>query len=43
MFLEKIAETNPELLETATQLHQAGMILPDTYVIDMDMLLENAK
>lgn len=43
MFLEKIADTNPELLETATQLHQAGIVLPDTYIIDMDTLLDNAK
>lgn len=43
MFLKKMIERNNKLIETSFQLHQAGKILPDSYVIDMDVLLENAK
>lgn len=42
MFLEQTMKRNPKLLETAFLLHQKGKILPDSYVIDMDILLENA-
>ena len=43
MFLKKMIERNNKLIETSFQLHQAGKILPDSYVVDMDVLLENAK
>lgn len=43
MFLEKVMERNPQLIEAAIRLHQKGLIDPDTYVIDLPVLLENAK
>lgn len=43
MFLEKMVERNPELVETGLRLLGEGAILPDTYVIDVDRFLANAK
>lgn len=43
MFLEKTIRRNPALVQTCFDLHQKGLILPDTYVIDLDALLANAK
>lgn len=43
MFLEKTYEKNKKLIEFAVKAHQAGEILPDSYVIDLDSLLENAR
>ncbi|MDN5342650.1 YhfX family PLP-dependent enzyme [Oceanotoga sp. DSM 15011] len=43
MFLEKTMKRNPKLIQTAFELHQNGLIPPDTYIIDLDTLLKNAK
>ena len=43
MFLEKLIERNPKLLDCAFRLHQEGKILPDTYVLDLDSILNNAR
>src|SRR5699024_671914 len=43
MFLQATKERNPKLIDTAIQLHQNGTILPDTYILDVDMILENAR
>ena len=43
MFLEKTVERNKEVVQAAFNLHREGLILPDTYVIDLDTLIENAK
>ena len=43
MFLNKMIERNSKLIETSFRLHQMGEIFPDSYVIDMDTLLKNAK
>lgn len=43
MFLDKVMQMNKELIDAAIALHQSGDILPDTYIIDMDTLLDNAK
>jgi predicted amino acid racemase len=43
MFLEKTIRRNPALIKTSFDLHQSGQIMPDTYVIDLDMIIENAK
>ena len=43
MFLEKTIERNRELVQAAFNLHREGLILPDTYVIDLDTVIENAK
>ena len=42
MFLEKVIERNPGLLNCAFQFHQEGIILPDTYILDLDAITENA-
>jgi predicted amino acid racemase len=42
MFLSKTAERNPRLIDAAAKLHQLGILLPDTYVIDVPTLLDNA-
>lgn len=42
MFLKKTIEENPELIRAGFELHQSGRISPDSYVIDLDQLLENA-
>ena len=43
MFLEKTIKRNPKLVECAFDLHKRGMILPDTYILDLDAIIENAK
>ncbi len=43
MFLNKIKQENTTLLKNAFLLHQSGQILPDSFVIDIDTMLENAK
>ncbi|GEK92151.1 YhfX family PLP-dependent enzyme [Alkalibacterium kapii] len=43
MFLEMVKKRNPELIDFAVSLHQRGIILPDTYVIDLDKIKENAE
>lgn len=42
MFLEKIVETNRNFVDACFKLHQNGEILPDSYVIDMDVFRDNA-
>lgn len=43
MFMQKAIERNPNLIDTAIQLHQSGDIQPDTYILDVDVILENAR
>ncbi|NEW62656.1 YhfX family PLP-dependent enzyme [Granulicatella sp. zg-ZJ] len=43
MFLDITLTRNPKLLEVAKNLHQSGDILPDTYVLDLDTILQNAR
>lgn len=43
MFLDIIQEKNPHLIKVAIELHQSGEILPDTYVLDVDAILENGR
>lgn len=43
MFLKKTVERNPELVEAGFDLMKKGLILPDTYVIDTDRFLANAR
>lgn len=42
MFLNQTIKRNHELVKTAFMLHQEGKILPDSYVVDVDVFLENA-
>ncbi|HET6784903.1 MAG TPA: alanine racemase [Erysipelotrichaceae bacterium] len=43
MFLNKLLEENRELINQTRLLHVQGLVVPDTYVIDMDQLIDNAK
>lgn len=43
MFLSKLTQDNPKLVDAAIQLHQQQIILPDTYILDLDMIRMNAK
>lgn len=43
MFLKATELRNPKLIEYAVKLHQEGRILPDTYVLDLDAIVNNAK
>ena len=42
MYLQRLVERNPRLLETAIELHQNGRIPPNTWLIDLDVIAENA-
>lgn len=43
MFLRSTRERNPELIAAAVHLHQTGQIGPNTYVLDIDRVVENAR
>ncbi|KOF58002.1 amino acid racemase [Clostridium sp. DMHC 10] len=43
MFLRATVNKNPNLIETAVLLHRKGIIEPDTYVLDLDSILNNGK
>lgn len=43
MFLKKLQKTNPQLIQTALELHQSGQIEPNTYILDLDSIIENTK
>ncbi len=42
MFVEKLRRESPQLIDAICRLHQAGRILPDSYVIDLDQFRRNA-
>ena len=43
MFLDLVNRRNRSLVDFAVKLHQDGEILPDTYVVDLDAVIQNAK
>ncbi|TDT61323.1 YhfX family PLP-dependent enzyme [Fonticella tunisiensis] len=43
MFLDVTLRRNPALIEAAFKLHQEGVIQPDTYILDLDAIISNAK
>jgi predicted amino acid racemase len=43
LFLELTRRRNPALIEAAVSLHQSGIIPANTYVIDLDTVIDNAK
>ncbi|EDV9211113.1 YhfX family PLP-dependent enzyme, partial [Salmonella enterica subsp. enterica serovar Oranienburg] len=43
MFIEALKSQNPALILAAYELWQQGVILPDTYVIDVDQVIENGS
>src|ERR1700744_2476277 len=42
MFLRRTIERNPELIRAAVDLHQSGLIPPNTFVFDADAFTANA-
>lgn len=42
MFLNVTIQRNQKLVDAAISLHKEGKILPDTYVLDLDMIEKNA-
>ena len=43
MFLERLLNTNEPLVSAAFDMQQHGVILPDTYILDLDMITCNAE
>ena len=43
MFLQTLIRRNQKLVRAAYKLHKDCRILPDSYIIDVDMLLQNAR
>ena len=43
MYLQRLIERNPRLMEIAIKLHQDGRIPPNTWLIDLDTIAENAR
>lgn len=43
MFLDVTRRRNPALIAAAVRLHQSGKLEPDTYVVDLDAVLQNAR
>jgi len=41
--METLKRRNQKLINAAFQLHQEGCIMPDSYIIDVDIFLENAE
>lgn len=41
--MKKVIEKDPKLVETGLRFIEQGKILPDTYLIDVDIFLKNAK
>lgn len=43
MFLDATLRRNPQLIDAAIELHRSGRIEPNTFVIDVDQVVENAR
>ena len=43
MFIEAVKERNFNLVKTALDFHQKGLISPDSYILDVDTIMDNAK
>ncbi|WP_288867133.1 alanine racemase [uncultured Sneathia sp.] len=43
LFLKRLLNTNKAFVDASLNLYKKGLILPDSYCIDVDMFLENAK
>ena len=43
MFLKTVMERNQPLVRLGIEWQQNGVILPDTYLLDYDTILENAR
>ena len=42
MFLERLQKDNPKFLDAIVKLQQEGLLLPDSYAVDMEQFRENA-
>lgn len=43
LFLKRLLDTNKAFVDASLDLYKKGLILPDSYCIDVDMFLENSK
>lgn len=43
MFLDMTLKRNPNLIKTAFEFHQKGIIRPDTYILDVDAIVRNGR
>lgn len=43
MFVARLQENNPKLIEASLSLYKHGVITPNTYVLDYDAIMENGK
>src|SRR5699024_3553153 len=43
MFLKRLMKTNPQLVQTAFEYHRKGLINPNTYILDLDTIIENTE
>lgn len=43
MFVERLLENNPKLIEASLSLYKQGLIMPNTYVLDYDAFMDNGK
>ena len=43
LFLKRLLDTNKAFVDASLDLYKKGLILPDSYCIDVDIFLENAK
>ncbi len=43
MFLRNLMKKNANLLKSAVELHQDGMIPPNTWILDLDTIYDNAR
>lgn len=42
MFLNKLIQRNPEFIQSVIELHQAGLLPSNSYVLDLDTIQKNA-
>lgn len=43
MFIKALLNNNPSLANYALEAHHKGIVYPDSYIIDLDCIIENAK
>ena len=43
MFLKKLIKENQLLVDYTLMMHKQGVLLPDSYVIDVDQVVENGR
>lgn len=43
MYLQNVIKRDPQILEAAINLHQEGIVPPNTWVVDLDAIVDNAR